>query len=221
MSLPEVKTIRERIESIPRIDFRSCLMTAYLYAGRISEVIGKSSIADNTTARGPKGTDVELDEYRSGELKEPCVVFTVRTAKRQGKERKIALPVNYEPWAESLFQYFKDHGPNLVFPFTRQAVGLYVRNNEVFEGLSYPIETYQIWKNGQIIRKVDGHKRPFNIHALRHLRATELVEFYGFGGRDLATYGGWTFRSFGYPAAADRYLSLGWHGYFHRLLKRR
>ena len=34
------------------------LIAAYLFAGRISEVVGKVCPKDTTTARGPKGTDI-------------------------------------------------------------------------------------------------------------------------------------------------------------------
>lgn len=221
MSLPSSDEIRKRIEQILDERMKHCLMTAYLYAGRISEVIGHASPSDDTVARGPNKHDVKEEIYTIGNIVEPAIVFKVRTAKRNGRERQVALPVNYEPWALTVYEYFKRSDADKVFPFTRQLVTQYVIEHKTFGGLRYPIETYSIWKDGEIIKKVDFHMRRFTLHALRHLRASELVQFYGFDGRDLATYGGWTYRSFGFPTAADRYLSLGWQSYFPKLLKSR
>lgn len=60
------------------------------------------------------------------------------------------------------------------------------------------------------------------VHALRHLRASELVGFYGFDGFNLATYGGWTYHTLAQTTPImDKYLSLSWQGHFAKLLKRR
>ena len=222
MSLPNVEEVRKRVESIPRKEVRMCLMTAYLFAGRISEVVGHASPKDNTTARGPSGKDAKLDSYRD---KEPCVVFSVKTAKRQGLERKVALPLEYESWAEKVYDYFREFGDDAVFPFTRQKVGMYVDDNEVFSGLTYPIEKYKICVHQQGVKLekvVDRHMRPYTLHALRHSRASELVDFYGFDGFNLASYGGWTFRTLARTTVTmDRYLSFSWQSYFEKLLKKR
>lgn len=225
LSLPNVETIRERIEAIERKDIRFCLKTAYLYAGRISEVVGKATPSDNTVARGPKGTDVRMDFYQNNNEEIPCVVFTVRTAKREGIERKVALPLKYEPWAKEVYEYFKKTGNKIVFPFTRQVVGMYVRQNGIFKGLTYPIEKYVIVeREGELktVTTIDRHIRSYNLHAIRHSRASELVEYYGFDGFNLATYGGWTYKTAARVSnVMDRYLSLGWQSYFPKLLKRR
>jgi len=223
MSLPDVDIVRARIESVDDDPIRYCLMTAYLYAGRISEVISKVYASDSlkTEARGPRGIDAKRDFWRMGDLEEGAVVWTVRTAKREGVERKVAVPIKYESWALPLYEHFKSFGKQMVFPFYQQNVRRYCYEHEVFKGLIYPIETYTIWRNGQLTKKVGRHSRPFTLHALRHLRASELVDFFGFNGPELATYGGWAFRSVGFPTAADRYLSLGWQSYFPKLLKRR
>ncbi|MFZ7137867.1 MAG: hypothetical protein ACOWW1_05565 [archaeon] len=225
MSLPTIDIVRERIEQVPSKQFRLCLMTAYLYAGRISEVVGQAAPSDYTTARGPRGTDAKLDYYLDGDVDEPCVVFTVRTAKREGIVRKVAVPVNFEPWAKEVYNYFQGFGDRPVFPFTRQWVGRYVREHGVFEGLTYPIEKYVIVeRSGKLkkIRPVSRHMRPYNLHAIRHSRASELVEFYGFDGFNLATYGGWTYKTAARTSGVmGRYLSLGWQSYFPKLLKQR
>jgi len=223
MSLPDVDEVRHRIERVEREDIRFCLMGTYLLAARISEIVGYSSPSDETTGRGPRGTDVQIENFQMGEIKENAAVFKLKTAKRGGKIRFVALPLNpdYEPWTQPLYWYFKKHGNSLVFPFTRQLIWQYVRKNRVFDGLFYSVDRYSIWENKKKIRDINEHLKTFNLHALRHLRATELVQFYGFNGGDLATYGGWTFRSMGLPSTADRYLSLGWQSYFPKLLKKR
>jgi hypothetical protein len=197
-------------------------MTLYLFCGRISEVVAQAYKTDKTVARGPRGTDARLDVYRVGDMKFPAVVFTVRTAKRQGLERKVAVPADptYERWAKPVYEYFRQHEDKPVFPFTQQHVRYRCYKLGVFKGLTYTIETYPVWKNGVVVRRVERYSRPFTLQAIRHLRASELVDYYGFTGGDLAVYGGWTFRTMLFPAATDRYLSLGWQTYFPKLLKK-
>lgn len=225
MSLPTVETIRQRIEAVEEPEVRYCLMTAYLFAGRISEVVSRATPGDTTTARGPKGTDVKREIYKIGSLEEPAVVFTVRTAKRNGKERSVGLPLNpeFEPWAERLYDYFREFGKDFVFPFTRQK--MWRHSQEVFDGLTYPIERYIVFiTEGEVkTRKiVNEHIRKFRLHALRHLRTTELVSSYGFNGVNLSTYGGWTLqRGAGISNVMARYINLSWQSYFPKLLKER
>jgi len=227
MSLPDVDEVRKRIEQVKDREIRMCLKTVYLYAGRISEVVGASSPSDKTLARGPIGKDVRFDTYVNGPIEEPAVIFTVRTAKRNGLRRLVALPLNYEPWAKEVADYFLEFGPSeLVFPFTRQKVSMYAREKGIFDGLIYPIEEYRISVDGSIV-KVPSHTRPYTIHAIRHSRTTELVEYYGFDGFNLAAYCGWTLSTshgmFGMrvPRMVSRYLYLNWQGYFPKLLKKR
>lgn len=221
--LPEVETIRKRIESAPKKEAKFCLMAAYSFCGRVSEVIGKTSPSDlaKTKARGPTGKDVILDIYELGPIKEEVAIFTVRTAKRGGKKRNVALPLDpkYEPWTEQLYSYFQEFKNDKVFPFTRQKACAYAR--EIFEGLSYEIDDYKLWDNGKA-EPIKAHPKPFRTHALRHLRATELIEFFGFTGIDLSIYGGWTLRSMiGVGSAMSRYAHLNWQYYFQKLLKKR
>jgi hypothetical protein len=223
MSLPDVQEFRRRVENVNDEPIRYCLMTLYLFCGRISEVVAQAYKTDRTVARGPQGTDARLDVYRVGDMEFPAVVFTVHTAKRHGFERKVAVPADpeYEPWAQPVYEYFKKHEDKPVFPFTQQYVRYRCYKLGVFKGLTYTVETYPVWKNKVIVKRVKRHSRPFTLHAIRHLRASELVDFYGFSGAELAVYGGWTFHTVLFPAATDRYLSLGWQSYFPKLLKKR
>jgi len=199
-------------------------MAAYLFCARVSEIIGKTSPSDlaKTQARGPTGSDVKRDVFELGPIKEEVVVFTVRTAKRGGKKRNIALPLNpkYEPWTEQLYNYFREFKTDKVFNFTRQKAGGYAR--DIFEGFTYQIDAYKLWENGEAEKTVKEHPKPFRTHALRHLRATELIEEYGCDGIDLSIYGGWTLRSMiGVGSAMSRYAHLNWRKYFPKLLKER
>jgi hypothetical protein len=140
-----------------------------------------------------------------------------------GRERLVALPVNpiYEPWTREIVEYFQKVGEGLVFPFTRQYVGKVMRKGGIFNNLSYPIEPYVCFNNGTA-RKVDLHRKHFRLHALRSLRASELVDFYGLTLEELSTYGGWKIKSLITNASnvmTDRYLHLRWQGYFKSLCK--
>ena len=227
LALPEVETVRRRIETATKREAKFCLMAAYLFCARASEIVGATNSYDvknnQTIARGPSGNDVKLETFEIGDIKTQAAVFTVPTAKRDGKIRKIALPLEktYEPWAEQLYSYYREHGEDKVFPFTRQKAWEYA--NKTFKGLSYPIEKYNLYDpEDQKPKPVKAHLKPFRTHALRHLRATELIETFGFTGFDLSVYGGWTLRSMvGVGSAMSRYAHLDWRRYFPKLLKKR
>lgn len=217
-SLPSVHEIRQRIETIPDEATKQCLRACYLYAARITEVIGKVTEGDKTTkprvARGPTNKDARLDSYAD----HPAALFNVYTAKREGKKRIIALPLETEAWAKPLLDYYQQT-EGLVFPFTRQQAWL--QSREAFKDLSYPIESYTIWRNKELVKSVKQHPKPFRLHALRHLRITELIEVYGFNAFEVATFAGWTMRtSLGIGGQFDRYAHLDWQSYFPKLLKK-
>ena len=227
LTLPEVETVRKRIETATKKEAKFCLMAAYLFCARASEIIGTTNRYDishnQTVARGPTGQDVKLENFELGDIKTEVAIFTVRTAKRDGKIRKIALPLEkkFEPWTEQLYNYYFEHGNNKVFPFTRQKAWAYARS--AFSGLSYPIEKYSLYDPMDPKPKpIKAHNKPFRTHALRHLRATELIETFGFTGFDLSVYGGWTLGSMvGVGSSMSRYAHLDWRRYFPKLLKKR
>jgi len=225
--LPEVETVRKRIEAATKKEAKFCLMAAYLFCARASEIIGTTNSYDKThnqtIARGPTGGDVKLETFELGGIKTEAAIFTVRTAKRDGKIRKIALPLEkkFEPWTELLYHYYMEHGEDKVFPFTRQKAWDYAQ--QTFSGLRYPIEKYNMHDpENPKSKPIKAHMKPFRTHALRHLRATELIETFGFTGFDLSVYGGWTLRSMvGVGSAMSRYAHLDWRRYFPKLLKKR
>jgi len=221
--LPSVSEVRRRILEASEREVRYSLMAIYLFAARVSEVVAYSAPRDTTVARGPKGTDVYLTTYEDRDKEVDVAVFRIKTAKRGGLERLIALPMDpeYEPWTKDLYEYFMGFGEAYVFPFSRQ--WLWEHSKKVFDGLYYPIERYKITKPELGITKVvDRHYRPFRLHALRHIRTAELVEYYGFDGIDLSAYGGWTMKTtLGVSGALERYAHLNWQRYFPKLLRRR
>jgi len=217
MSLPSVEVVRERIEQVRKEDVRTCLMCAYLFAARVSELVAYATPGDTTVARGPRGTDVRLFDFNG----EEAAVFTVYTAKREGLERYVALPLNpiYEPWTRVIYDYYQKRGSQACFPFTRQK--LWKHSCSVFEGLTYMIDKYKTKKKSRVYNP-KRHPRNFRLHGLRHLRTAELIERYEFDGFDLSIYGGWTLRyRTGISSSIDRYAHLRWKKYFPKLLKKR
>lgn len=61
MSLPEVQTIRERIESCKQEDVRMYLKATYLFGSRAVELAGKRCSGEKDVVYGPKGTDTWTD----------------------------------------------------------------------------------------------------------------------------------------------------------------
>lgn len=194
-------------------------MLMYLSCGRAKEIVARTTPRDQSgknVATGPKGTDTRLTDFGEFEI----ALFNIYTQKRDGLKRIIALPTKYEPFAAPLHKYMTEFGDKPVFNFTRQK--LWRKGKPQFKGLTYPIDKYTIYENGELVKSVSAHKKPFTLHALRHLRGTELVEYYGFTGFDLAAYGGWTIKSMvGVSGMFDRYVSLRWQAYVGKLLKKR
>lgn len=223
LSLPNVETVRQRIAQARPAQAKYSLMSAYLFCARASEIIGRTAPSDRhkTTARGPTRNNLELDVFELGPIKEEVAVWTIKTAKRGGKPRKIGLPLNkkYEPFTKQLVDYFDKH-QGVVFPITRHKLWEFAK--EAFKGLKYPVESYNIYTNGEVTKSVKDHNRPFGAHALRHVRASELMTNYGFDGIELSIYGGWTLRStIGIGSSMSRYVHLNWRQYFPKLLKPR
>lgn len=216
-STPEVSEVRKRITNAEPLQIRMILTDLYLKAGRISESISQKCPADTTTTYGPKGTDASIEDIEGHE----AVILSVKTAKRKGIERLVALPVEIEPLAKPLYDYYKSFGDNPVFPFTRQFV--WVRAKEIFDGFTYPILSYKIIDNTGELIEIPAHDKRFTLHAIRHIRATELVRFYHFKAEDLAAYCGWRLTTVTKATAVmERYIDLGAYlEYFPKLLKRR
>ena len=202
---------RERIQSVDDREVRLCLMCCYLFAARISEVVTYASPGDHkTNPRGPKGTEVRTDAFKLGPIEEEAAIYTVRTAKRRGLVRLVVLPLNerYEPWTKILYDFYDEVGDNRLFPFTRQKA--WSKAKEAFQGLQYSTGGYSKNKNYFAPRN-----RPFNLHALRHVRATSLVSDFGFDSFDLSSFAGWNLKR----SSMSRYLHLGWQRCFPKLLK--
>jgi hypothetical protein len=173
---------------------------------------------------------------RLSKVKEPIAIFKVSTHKRKGMMREIALPLNeeFEPWSVELFNYFKAKEGQSLFPLTRKDA--YYQAKRLFGGFTYRILPYTKWvklksPNGESLLDEHGkprkqkldipeHYKRFTDHALRHLRASELTNFYGFSGKDRSKYGGWTLATQeGVSGSQDRYVEIGWRVPLAKLLK--
>lgn len=225
--------LRRRIENIQEKAYRNALKFAWLGLCRVSEVVGEAHNSDKgTTPRGPTCDSVEKTLFKR---KVPAVLFTVKTSKRGGLPRTAAYPLddNMEPWALELYDYFKEFSPDqYVFPFTRQKLWRVAR--QAFDGLTYPIEEYtriieehELKEGMQIVKeredgfivKHESHSRMMGTHAIRHARAVDLMQYYGFSVQELSVIGGWTLRSMtGASGAISRYAHLDWQSYFEKLL---
>lgn len=228
LELPELSKSRMRIEGVEDEKIRMALEYQYLICGRASEVVSETYAGRNVY--GPVG-EVEVTDYEdevSG-ARYAVAVLPVRTAKRKGYLRKVALPLDskYEPWAQGLVDYFQKHQGKPVFPFTRQHY--WRKAKPYFKGLTYPIDGYIIKTKQGELKIRDQHARPCALHWLRHLRATELVSAPGLPKRfrfdvfELAYYGGWTVKGLlgmGTSGGAfQRYVNLPWEAYFPKLLR--
>lgn len=97
--IPTVEQTRKAIEDMtvenPRDKiFQMALKYIYLIAGRLSEVYGNYA---------PMGRDTFIHPIEG----EEAVLFLVKTARRKGLYRVIAVPLEKEKWASELFSFFR------------------------------------------------------------------------------------------------------------------
>lgn len=201
--VPTTLEVRDRIDRAGDELMRQALRATYLRCARESETVGRAYSPE--TAYGPKGNDAEPSVWidPTGQKNdEKAVVFHTKTAKRGGMLRLIGLPLD-DPWVKPLAEFMWDRGEQEAFPLSRQEMVSYVNENDVFEGLVWPVQEYLIFEapavrnaQGQIVqaakvKEVEGHMKPFTVHSLRDARATYLLNERHFDGVDLAIHGGW------------------------------
>jgi len=180
-----VLEVRNRIEAIEEEDFRLAFMYQFLIGGEVSEVCGKYA---------PRGTDAHYVEFQIDKEKIPFVLFIIKTARRSGKLRTCAVPLNpsYEPWAEPVYNRFKERGENYAFMFAKKfksSTRYYQWHaDRVFKNLLWLMDEYQTEKSDG---KVEMRYNRFTPLMLRKIRRKNLLEFYHFDEIDLALYGGW------------------------------
>lgn len=200
---PTPAMIRERLHLATRQDLVQKFI--YVTACRVSEATDpryKVEARDLSIQEGPGG--------------EEFLVINLRTAKRSGLPRSVASSMKYDPLARAVWEEVQalkvpEEGP--IFHMNPRTVERAVE--ATFWGLSYPITVYR----GADGQKIDHHWRIFNVHALRHLRATELSQHYGFTGEDLARFLGWTMSSARMSNMIERYEIYNWRKYSDKLLR--
>ena len=186
--------VQERIESIHEIKARNIAKFQLLTACRISEAVGKYAV---------KKDDMTFTDYKGVHL----VLFNLKTAKRDGIERVIALPLESK-WIPELVECFqKTKSKRKVFDYSPRSVERHF--TEAFKGLKYSIEKYSPSKEVSVAR----HENNVSTHALRHLRLSELINHYGFDDIDLSIYAGWKLKGM-----ASRYVTGQWGRYIDKLL---
>lgn len=293
MSLPSVSDVRNRIEKCEDLAVQMQLKTVLLFGMRIGESCGyiyksEMGVAQPTgmllwasqsdwqanmmnynevfvlQSIGLMDNGKEPTRDEIAKIREQAFVISIVTEKREGFNRKAAVPMNerFEHWSPEVYKYIserQDKGPlphlqklaseqkislldavkskdglsmienyEPIFPVHRQDI--LPLANKVFEGFSYPITQYKKcirfeMKEGKkvgVYQAVPEHQKRFGDHALRHLRSTELKNFFLIEGSALDSFMGWTKPRGGESSAMqDRYVLEPWKqaGYFPRLLR--
>lgn len=132
---PTDHEIRQRVLEVSNEQRRVGFMAQYLWLGRVAEVFGKYM---------PKRDSFRLTEFDG----EEAVMFFVRTAKRDGMYRPVALPLDkkYEPWTEVVYEYMA--GCTQEYPFAlsgnHETSKKYAMNaaRKALKGLWYPYADY-------------------------------------------------------------------------------
>ncbi len=175
------------------------LKAQFLFGCRRSELCGKWAILDD---------GISFDRFEGHEV----VVFKLKTAKRNGKIRPIALPKDHS-WVQEISDQFKDRkDKGKVFDYSTKT--LYRAAVECYAGLQYNIERYFDFNKK---RWITTHDRSAATHFSRHIRAKELVTKYKFSPIQLTHYMGWKLgRSLGGSSMMDKYIDLQWHDYISK-----
>ena len=159
-------------------------MYQYLIGGRISEVCGDYK---------PLGTDAFTADIQINNKKVPAVLFKIKTARRKGKLRICALPINdeCEPWTKQVFDWFQKHGDECPFIFMKRGNLKHNKRymqwkaEEIFEGYGQPMDEYYS-DDG----KIPERTKKFTSDGLRKLRGNILREFYHFNDEELKIFSG-------------------------------
>jgi len=159
--------IRKIIDKIKDEKYRNAFRYQFLIGGTISEVCGKCQ---------PLGSDAFTDNFEINTETFPAVFFKIKSARRGGKFRICALPLEekYEPWSRPVFDWFQKHRDKNPFVFSKTNTP---RANEA-----------QFRKKRKELFKVDV-ARPKDY--IRNARKRDLEDFYHFNYEDLALFGAW------------------------------
>jgi len=131
---PSDTEIRGRIEAVKDKQVRTLFMYQYETLGRISEVSGKYA---------PHRDDHIIIEVEGEEF----VMFIVKTAKRRGRLRPCARPLDtkYDPWAKTVLDYIESgEGYPFLLHENRATSKTYAMNHAkgAFDELWWPMIDY-------------------------------------------------------------------------------
>lgn len=127
--------IRNKILAVEDDQLRHGFMAEYLWLGRVSEVYGKYM---------PRKTDVILTDFDGVE----AAMFIVKTAKRKGMLRPVAIPMSkeYEPFAEPVYEYMVNSKEEYPFALheNKETSKKYAMTaaKKMFDGLWWPMIDY-------------------------------------------------------------------------------
>jgi hypothetical protein len=173
MSFKDDAEFRSRVERIPVQSIKMAFTGAYLFCGRVGEVICLKHPGDSTQGATGSQLTVERDTYIPNiqnplefqtlslsimtqtlkpvdltqimKIKEPVAIFTVATEKRLGWKREVALPLNpkYEPWTRPLMEYIQERKKDKLNIFPFYRQEMHKYAKIIFRGLDYKIQPYK------------------------------------------------------------------------------
>jgi integrase len=206
LGVPEFRKFRKAVDNISNVRNKTLIITLYLTAARVSEIITKTSPWERKHHQTrPSGNDLSFGLAKiRGSKKMTILLINVPLAKRQWKSKRenfrvVALPckLEYEPWTIDLVKHILEN-KRLSFDLTRQRVGQIVRKE---------------------LQMLDSRVNPSK---LRAYRISHLAKEYSFDQMDLMAYLGLpmkTSRELTGLEITDTSNGSAWRGYFPKLLK--
>jgi hypothetical protein len=210
---PTPTEIRERIVKAesPWREFFSYLLIS---GSRVSEAVAEEQpgdLAETPKHHPSRNYGVYLTMSVVPHELDEAAMFTVRTAKRGGMERAVAVPLHHDPLTKGVVDLWDKTGEN---PWQWNRGQALYQAHKIFSGLGYIVEDQ---KKGDV--KTPKHLKPCGNHAMRHFRTQELMLKYDFSDRDLMQFFGWTARNIGINPMIVRYAALKWQNYYPKLVR--
>ena len=210
---PTPVEVRARIADAPT-PWREFFGYLLISGSRVSEAVAEAQPGDdaNTPKHRPaRNYGVYLTMSRVPHELGEAALFTVRTAKRGGMERAVAVPLEHDPITRGVVDLWEKTDGN---PWQWNRGQALYQAHKLFAGMGYVVE-----EQGRGAAKVEKHLKPVGNHAMRHFRTQELMLKFDFSDRDLMQFFGWTARNIGINPMIIRYAALKWQNYYPKLTR--
>ncbi|MGD2090757.1 MAG: hypothetical protein PVH61_31585 [Candidatus Aminicenantes bacterium] len=165
MSLPEVKVIRERIESCKQEDIRMYLKAVYLFGARAVELAGKRCSGEKQIVYGPKGSDAWLAETEPPDIpsKQLAEILIMAITDRDGATalvKKLSENISVGIFKIRIAKQKLDEGEEVPYRLIGLPLEFDLWNQEVYDYFKEAGDDYVFPFNRSYVWDYLTHKQP-------------------------------------------------------------